>query len=150
LKKVTLIIVIVASVFLTASCTQEASGEELGYTALLELLTENGFMYTEGELDAEHSVLSVARKPLLIGDEIISVYEYASNGDMEKDSAYIDKNGLGISRPGGVVKITWISTPYFFKSGTLIVNYVGEDEQILSFLTEHYGSEIAGGKYLNG
>ena len=132
---------------LFVSCAKKASGDDFDYKALSESLTESGFSYVEETPDSDFSFLSVARQPLIVGDEIISVYEYKSNKDMEKDSKYVDKNGLGISKPGGGVRISWISKPYFFKRGKLIVNYVGEDEKILSFLTEHFGSEFAGGRH---
>ena len=148
MKKKMLFLCIV-SMLLFMSCAKKSADNDFDYKAFLALLTESGFSYVEEELDSTLNFLSVARRPLFIGDEVISVYEYESNQKMEKDSKYVDKNGLGISRPGNGVRISWISTPYFFKKGRLIVNYVGKDEQILNFLTEHLGSEFAGGRYAN-
>ena len=74
------------------------------------------------EIDND-SFLSVPRKPILIGDEIISVYVYESNKDMEQDSKYIGKDGCSIFRPGNSVEISWVSLPHFFKKDTLIINY---------------------------
>jgi len=68
---------------------------------------------------------------------------------MEKDSTYIDKGGCSISMPGKEVNISWVSLPHFYKKGTLIINYVGEDVQILEFLNKNYGAEFAGYGYIN-
>ena len=130
------------------SCSKKPSVDGVEYSKFLNLLTDSGFQYTEGELD-DSSFLSVSRKPILIGDGIISIYEYESNEEMEKDSRYIGQDGYSISCPGKSVDIDWVSRPHFFKKGTLIINYVGEDEQILKFLNENYGAQFAGYGYSN-
>lgn len=138
-----------AALLLLSSCAKDTKESKSDYAAFLGLLTENEFQYTEEKPNAD-SFLSVEQKPIFIGEEIISIYEYNSTQEMEKDSAYIDKDGCGISRPGEEVKIDWISSPHFFKQDTLIINYVGEDELILKFLTENYGAEFAGAGYAAG
>lgn len=147
MKKIVLLFISVTLLILT-SCSKKSIESESDYTAFLSLLSDNKFQYTEGDSETT-SFLSVTRKPVIIGDEIISIYEYASNKDMEKDSMYIDKGGSSISVPGKEVEIFWVSLPHFFKKGTLIINYVGEDEQILEFLNKNYGEEFAGYGYIN-
>jgi len=116
------------------------------YEDFLGILSENEIQYTESEIDND-SFLSVPRKPILIGDEIISVYVYESNKDMEQDSKYIGKDGCSIFRPGNSVEISWVSFPHFFKKDTLIINYIGANEKIINFLNENYGAEFAGSEY---
>ena len=147
MKRVALIFISVTLLLLTA-CSQKPTNNESDYTAFLNMLTVNKLQYEEAEVD-DDSFLSVPRKPVLIGDEIISIYEYASNDDMEEDSKYIDKGGCNISVPSKAVKISWISSPHFYKKDTLIIQYTGEDEQILEFLYENYGAEFAGYGYIN-
>lgn len=147
MKKIVLLFMLITLLTLT-SCSEKPSEAGAEYTDFLNLLTDSGFQYTEGELDAS-SFLSVTRKPILIGDGIISIYEYESNEDMEKDSGYIGQDGSSISCPGKSANIDWVSQPHFFKKGTLIINYVGEDEQILKFLNENYGAQFAGYGYHN-
>ena len=36
-----------------------------------------------------------------------------------------------------------------FKKDTLIITYIGEDEKILEFLNQNYGTEFAGYGYIN-
>lgn len=147
MKRIVLIFISVTLLLLTA-CSQETTNNESDYTAFLNLLNADEFQYTEAEVDND-SFLSVPRKPVLIGNEIISIYEYASNEDMEKDSKCIDKGGCSISVPGKSVEISWASYPHFYKKNTLIIQYTGEDEHILELLNKNYGAEFAGYGYIN-
>lgn len=137
------ILSLLTALFLFTSCSHQSSESNSDYTAFLKLLTEHNFSYTQEEIDTS-SYLSVSRKPVMIGDEIISVYQYDSIEDMEKDAAYIDQGGCSISTPEKQIQISWSSFPHFFKKGTLIINYVGENEEILNLLNESYGPEFAG------
>jgi len=40
--------------------------------------------------------------------------------------------------------VSWVEPPHFFKSGNLIVLYVGEESSILEALHEILGPQIAG------
>ena len=122
-----------------ASCKQE-NHTIASYESFLSLLEEKGFHYVEEKADTR-SYLSVERKPIVIGDEIISVFEYGSNTAMEADAACIEPDGYGTTNG---VRISWVSYPYFFKKDTIIVNYVGENERILTFLKKNYGDVFAG------
>jgi hypothetical protein len=133
----------IALIFLV-SCTQSNNNETLDYDAFVQLLTENGFQYTEESPDAAFSFLTVACRPIRIGDDIISVYEYESNEKMEADAACIDKSGFSVKFPDRGTNISWVSDPYFYKRGMIIVNYVGINEDILAFLGENFGEAFAG------
>ena len=126
------------------SCTKSDNKETSNYAFFIQLLAENGFQYTEENPDTEFSFLSVARKPVLIGDDIISVYEYESNAAMEADASCIDKSGFSVMLPDRGSNISWVSNPYFYKKDMIIVNYVGENERILAFLSESFGEPFAG------
>ncbi len=110
----------------------------------LNILTKGGFEYTVGESNGEESFFSVERQYVLIGDDIISFYEYETNEAMEADAACVDRGGCSINVPGRSVCISWVSLPHFYKKDNLIVNYVGENEKILNFLENNYGKEFAG------
>ena len=142
MKKRALLIVLALLLLLTA-CAPKTSEGAADYAALLTLLDDGGFQYSESASGSD-SLLSVPRKALTVEDEIIGVYEYAASVDMEKDAACIHPDGCGISRSGSEVQISWISLPHFFKKGTLIIEYVGEDEQILAFLSDNFGAQFAG------
>ena len=143
MKKVIFFSFLIITLF-TVSCTQSGSAETLDYDAFIELLAKNGFQYSEENPDTEYNFLSVARRPIFIGDDIVSIYEYVSIEAMEADSLYIDKSGFSIRSENGGTEISWVSNPYFFKRGTLIINYVGENEKIIEFLFNNFGTPFAG------
>ncbi|MCL2766756.1 MAG: hypothetical protein FWD21_03630, partial [Peptococcaceae bacterium] len=91
--------------------------------------------------------LSVAVRYLLIGDEVLAIYEYSSKKAMESDADSIDKSGFSVSFPDRSTQVSWVSDPYFFKKDLIIVNYVGTDESIISFLKENFGDQFAGHGY---
>lgn len=112
--------------------------------SFLEIFDKSGFEYTVGDNDSGESFFSVERQYILVGEEIISFYEYETNEAMEADAACVDAGGCSINVPGRAVCISWESIPHFYKKDNVIVNYVGENEQILDFLEENYGKEFAG------
>ena len=112
--------------------------------SFLEIFDKSGFEYTIGEKNNSDSFFSVERQYILIGEDIISFYEYETNEAMELDAACVDRGGCSINVPGRSVCISWVSLPHFYKKGNVIVNYVGENEQILNFLEANYGKEFAG------
>ena len=60
----------------------------LTYQVFVELLTANGFNYSESDWwNQAQNELSVASKTLAIGNESIGVFEYGSKAVMEKDAA---------------------------------------------------------------
>ena len=142
MKKAVAIIVIGLVVVMT-SCKQGSPQTVSDYADFLSLLEEYGFQFSEDKADVA-SYLSVERKPVWIDDEIVSVFEYESNAAMEADASGIDRGGYTINNQGRYTHIDWVSTPYFFKKDTLIINYVGENERILAFLYESYGTAFAG------
>jgi hypothetical protein len=146
MKRIILFLAVAA--LITSSCAKKTIESESDYTAFLSLLLENGFQYIEEAQDSD-SFLSVDRKPLIIGDDLISVYEYESNVKMEEDSANIREDGFSISMPGKEVMIDWVSTPYFFKKGTLIINYTGENDKLINLLIDNYGPAFAGYKFID-
>ena len=127
-------------VVLMSSC---GIGEpKMDYPGFLSLLSDNGIQYTEAP--AEDSFLSVPRRPVTIGDETIGVYEYKNNKLMEFDAGYIDPKAECVTLPEKTSCLTWISYPYFFKQGRIIVNYDGENQVLIDLFTQTFGESFAG------
>lgn len=63
---------------------------------------------------------------------------------MEKDASTINKDASEISRAYNPIKIEWPKTPHFYKKGKIIVQYIGDDEKIISDLKEIMGEQFAG------
>ena len=73
--------------------------------------------------------------------ESVFVFEFASSSLAETSAARISPDG----RTVGMVQVEWISTPHFYRSGTLIVLYVGQTPELLRALEEILGPQVAGG-----
>lgn len=83
-------------------------------------------------------------KTMKIDEALIGVYSYKNNKEMEKNTKYISSDGSGFNNGKESIEIDWISKPHLFKKGSIIVNYVGEDEKILNDLTDIFGNQFAG------
>ncbi|MBW8017958.1 MAG: hypothetical protein FVQ82_17445 [Planctomycetes bacterium] len=75
-----------------------------------------------------------------LGDESIQVFEYTDETAMQTDADQVAEDGssVGTSMP------FWVAAPHFFKSGRVLVLYVGEDAQVLAALEAAMGEQFAG------
>ena len=71
----------------------------------------------------------------------VQVFEYESPEAMENDASQVDPEGGSI----GTSAVMWMDTPHFYKTGRIIVLYVGSDETVLGFLNTVLGAQFAGG-----
>ena len=55
---------------------------------------------------------------------------------MKKDAKKIDSHGSSYMNGSKVVKVNWISFPHFYKKDNIIIQYVGEDDNIYSDLED--------------
>jgi hypothetical protein len=58
----------------------------------------------------------------------------------------IDSGGCSYSNGSKSVEVSWASFPHFYKKGSLIVLYAGEDGNVMSDLEEIFGEQFAGYK----
>lgn len=74
------------------------------------------------------------------GTEGIQVFEYKSPEAMESDASQVAPDGGSI----GTSMVNWVDTPHFYKSGRIIVLYIGNDQTILDLLEKVMGPQFAG------
>lgn len=96
--------------------------------------------------DVEKDFLPTTRKRMIIGKEAINIYLYKSNNEMENDAKRIDNDGCEYSNGTKSINVSWVSYPYFYKKGNIIIQYVGENEKIISDLNDILGEQFAGYK----
>ena len=156
MKKTILILCLcLAAVFLSGCIgstddVRLGTDETLNYTVFLELLNANGFSFEEtGEY---RGFLSVPQRVILIGDEQLTIYEFGSHEAMERNAGFVGKSGFSIDNrdTGKAVEISWIGPPHWFKKDLIIVNYVGENRQIIDFLSENLDLFAGMGFVYNG
>ena len=70
----------------------------------------------------------------------VQVFEYKSAEAMEADSALVAPDGSSV----GASMMMWMAAPHFFKSGNVLVLYVGDDAAILNLLKDALGDQFAG------
>ncbi len=96
--------------------------------------------------DVEKDFLPTTRERMLLDKEAIDIYLYNSNKEVENDAKRIDDSGCAYSNGNKSIKVSWVSYPHFYKKGNIIVQYVGENEKIISDLKDIFGEQFAGYK----
>lgn len=95
----------------------------------IDSATQEKSMFLKGSLTA-----------IKTGTDIISVYEYKDNQQMETDSKTISSDG---SRVGNAI-VDWTNLPHFYKSGNILVIYVGNNNEMIEALKKLLGKQFAG------
>jgi hypothetical protein len=81
-----------------------------------------------------------AARIMNINGEGVQVFEYSKVSAAAKDAMLVSSDGMTI----GTSKPSWMAPPHFFRSGRLIVIYVGNEETILRLLQGALGKQFAG------
>lgn len=95
-------------------------------------------------IDVEQDFIPTTRKRIILDNGVIDMYLFGSENEMEEESKYIDSGGCSYNNGSKSVEVSGISFPHFYKKGSLIVQYIGEDEKIMSDLRDILGEQFAG------
>jgi hypothetical protein len=90
-----------------------------------------------------HPFLSVAGQALLVNDQAVEVFQYASEAALLADTADVGQEGC-IGTIGGGMDNPWTGPPHFYKSDGLLVIYVGGDASVLRALIAVMGAQFKG------
>ena len=77
---------------------------------------------------------------IIVNGEQVQVFEYADESAVEADASKVSPDGGTV----GTTMITWVATPHFFRSGRVMVLYVGDDTSTLKVLETVLGPQFAG------
>jgi hypothetical protein len=96
------------------------------------------------------TLLSGAGHLLTVNGARVEVYEYATSVFAAADAARISPDGstfsAGLGPLGGsAAAVEWVATPHFYRSGRLIVQYIGTHPDVTMVLTQILGPQVAGG-----
>lgn len=94
--------------------------------------------------DVQQDFLPTTRKRMIIDDKAIDIYIFSNNKKMESEAIHIDSGGCSYDNGSKSVKVSWISFSHFYKKGSIIVLYVGEDKKVMSDLKDIFGEQFAG------
>jgi hypothetical protein len=70
----------------------------------------------------------------------VQIFEYESSEEMADEASLVSSDGGSI----GTSMVTWMDTPHFYKTGRIIVLYVGSDTAVLNLLEGALGPQFAG------
>lgn len=107
-----------------------------------DAMTDKGYDFEVQE--AEQDFLPTTRKRMIIDDIAIDIYIFNSDEKMESEASNIDSGGCSYDNGSKSLNVSWVSFPHFYKKGSLIVQYIGEDETVLSALEDILGEQFAG------
>ena len=80
-------------------------------------------------------------KTVRIDGENVQVFEFADGSTMDQIAQQVLPDGSSV----GTFTVDTIATPHFFKSGRIIVLYMGDNTKITSLLEKGLGKQFAGG-----
>ena len=81
---------------------------------------------------------------LTVTGEDVQAFEFASADEADAVAETVSADGSSI----GTSMVGWVALPHFYKSGKLIVIYVGGDSDVINALQDAMGPQFAGGESL--
>ncbi len=93
---------------------------------------------TEGKV--EQPFFFITGRALKVYSDDVQVFQYAHTAAMEAQAAQISADGSTV----GTAKPFWVDAPHFYKSGKLLVLYVGGNAKVLQALESVLGKQFAG------
>jgi hypothetical protein len=148
MKKMILLTMLLLSAASAGCAAQGASGAPVDTTPnaeveelvdLVEALQAEGAQVELGDT-IQQPFLSVPGQIVKVNGADVQVFEYASTEDMGLEASQVTEDGS----PIGTSTITWIAPPHFYRSGRLLVLYVGEDQAVIDLLESVIGPQFAG------
>ena len=142
---IVLVLSLVLVSILSVACGIQGPGEAVSgvrvddQASLIEALRAAGAGVELGD-GIEQGFFSVTGRLIRVGSADVQVFEYASAQALEADAGQVAPNGGSI----GTAMVTWVASPHFFKSGRVLVLYVGDDSRVLAWLQTALGEQFAG------
>lgn len=127
-----------------STSTVAYSGEIIDYDSFLMALTYAGAKPVPQE-NINHQFLSVPGKVVMLGSQHVQVFEYRDRASADADGQRFSPDGAWFDRDGIPTLVNWIATPHLYRTGKLLIVYVGDDVEMLSLLEITVGQEFAGG-----
>ncbi|WP_099467151.1 hypothetical protein [Konateibacter massiliensis] len=125
------------------SKTEDTSNTEKVSDDLKNIFETNG--YTFSSENANKNILEGDRINITLNDaEDLQVFIYDSIRNADLDSQRISSDGFSYTKDEMSSSIDWSKSPHFYKYNNLIILYLGNNEELLTLLTNHFGNQIAG------
>jgi hypothetical protein len=124
--------------------TPPANNENSGLLDQVSLLSalkaagatpEIGDPITQDFLSVEGTLINLDQ-----AKDAFQVFEYKTTEEMEADAAKVAPDGGSV----GTSMMNWVMPPHFFKSGRILVLYLGDNQTTLNLLEKIMGKQFAG------
>ena len=146
MKRFALLVLLLAFGFSISTCSQSESSVSPtdvlaveDQTSLLAALQDAGA--TAEVVDSVDQIFFSPQGSIItVNGADVQVFEYKSTEAMETESAQVSPDGGSI----GTSMVTWVDMPHFYKTGRIIVLYVGSDAATLNLLEKVIGPQFAG------
>lgn len=135
----------VAMAFVATSCAVNQTADVTvaepidSYDGLLAALRESGST-VESAGSVSQPFFVPEGKVMKVDGSQVQVFEFSSEQDAQSAADTISPDGSSV----GTTMISWVEAPHFYKSGKLIVLYVGEEEAVADALGVVLGAQVAG------
>jgi hypothetical protein len=147
MKRSVWLIFLIVFAFAVSSCNTPATATAQNETAgvqdqasLLSTLQSAGATTELGDSISQDFFSTEGQLITINGTEGIQVFEYKSAEAMESDVSQVAPDGGSI----GTSMVNWMDTPHFYKSGRILVLYIGHNETVLDLLEKLMGKQFAG------
>ncbi len=126
---------------LSIACTPNAAatGSVADKAGLIAALESNSAQVSPGDM-VEQPFFSVRGQFITVNDADIQVFEYQTQAAMEAEAATVSPDGSSI----GTTMVEWVAPPHFYKSGPIIVLYLGDNPAVMGLLDRVLGPQFAG------
>jgi hypothetical protein len=138
--------------FIIAVVTMTSFGPKpaTDYSTLLDYLRDSGAsVVDQGELSGFFFDDGSQSRGITVNGSDMSVHEYTSSEAMEAAASHVSLDGSAFEweESGNLtrtVMVEWVAPSHFYKSGRIIVIYIGEDDSVISLLRNGLGRQFAG------
>ena len=117
--------------------TESASVEDKA--GLIAALQASGGTLETGD-SISQPFFTPAGSIIKVNETDVQVFEYESVEAMESEASQVSADGGSI----GTSMVSWMDTPHFYKTGKMIILYVGSDITVLELLEGILGLQFAG------
>jgi hypothetical protein len=120
-----------------AAASGEAAAQD--YAALVAALEAAGAT-VEAAGEVQQPFFGPKGQLIKVDGADVQVFEYPEAGVVAHDADQVASDGSTV----GTQVMMWMATPHFYKSGRLILLYVGDEATVTSLLTGALGPQFAG------
>ncbi|MBI2185230.1 MAG: hypothetical protein HYU39_09780 [Thaumarchaeota archaeon] len=136
--------VVIGTAYSTMSSLPVSHGGPVkDYVSLVDTLRAKGLKVEPAERIYQ-PFFTMQAQVILVDGHSVQVYEYPDESTMNAEASKVSSDGGSIGDDGKTMMISWIEQPHFYKTGKIMVIYVGRDPTILAALDSTIGTQFAG------